>query len=196
MTKPKEKTWNMDENRKKQLVAGTVPAPKIKILEGGFVAPEVESVDEYDNWDDLVTGSFGVEDRTLGSTLLVQLVRASQDVRKGGPPDLANAAIAAIGEMRPQGPVEAQLTVQMVALHDQCMEMIEGAKVASSPERKGVYLNLAIKLSRAYANSVDSLRKYQQKGQHKMTVEHVHVHEGGQAIVGNVTNVTKGEDSK
>lgn len=186
----------MDEKRKKQLASGTLPAPKIKIVEGGFVAPEIESVDEYDNWDDLVTGSFGVEDPTLASRLLVQLVRASQDVRKGGPPDLANAAIAAIGEMRPQGPVEAQLTVQMVALHDQCMEMIEGAKVASSPERKGVYLNLAMKLSRAYRNSMDSLRKYQQKGQHKMIVEHVHVHEGGQAIVGNVTNVTKGEDSK
>jgi hypothetical protein len=47
-------------------------------------------------------------------------------------------------------------------------------------------LNQANKLSRTYATLLDALNRHRGKGQQKVTVEHVHVHEGGQAIVGNV----------
>jgi hypothetical protein len=33
---------------------------------------------------------------------------------------------------------------------------------------------------------LEALNRHRGKGQQKVTVEHVHVHEGGQAIVGNV----------
>jgi len=33
---------------------------------------------------------------------------------------------------------------------------------------------------------LEALNKHRGKGQQKVTVEHVHVHEGGQAVVGNV----------
>ena len=47
-------------------------------------------------------------------------------------------------------------------------------------------LNQANKLSRTYATLLEALNRHRGKGQQKVTVEHVHVHEGGQAIVGNV----------
>src|SRR5262245_51376722 len=47
-------------------------------------------------------------------------------------------------------------------------------------------LNQANKLSRTYATLVESLNRHRGKGQQKVTVEHVHVHDGGHAIVGNV----------
>ena len=37
-----------------------------------------------------------------------------------------------------------------------------------------------------YARQLETLNKHRGKGQQKVTVEHVHVAEGGQAIVGNV----------
>ena len=37
-----------------------------------------------------------------------------------------------------------------------------------------------------YADLMLALDKHRGKGQQRVTVEHVHVHEGGQAIVGNV----------
>ncbi|MBT4688816.1 MAG: hypothetical protein HOB72_12045, partial [Rhodospirillaceae bacterium] len=43
------------------------------------------------------------------------------------------------------------------------------------------------KLARTFTAQMEALNRYRGKGQQKMTVEHVHVHEGGQAIVGNVT---------
>ena len=47
-------------------------------------------------------------------------------------------------------------------------------------------LNQANKLSRTYTALLEALNRHRGKGQQKMTVEHVHVYEGGQAIVGNV----------
>ena len=57
-------------------------------------------------------------------------------------------------------------------------------------------LNQANKLSRTYATLLEALNRHRGKGQQKVTVEHVHVHNGGQAIVGNVGGgmQTKSED--
>jgi hypothetical protein len=43
-------------------------------------------------------------------------------------------------------------------------------------------------LSRTYAALLEALNRHRGKGQQKVTVEHVHVHPGGQAIVGAVTH--------
>jgi len=47
-------------------------------------------------------------------------------------------------------------------------------------------LNQANKLTRSFASLLDTLNRHRGKGQQKVTVEHVHVHSGGQAIVGAV----------
>jgi hypothetical protein len=47
-------------------------------------------------------------------------------------------------------------------------------------------LSQANKLSRTHATLLEALNRHRGKGQQKVTVEHVHVHNGGQAIVGNV----------
>jgi hypothetical protein len=43
---------------------------------------------------------------------------------------------------------------------------------------------------------VEALKRYRTGGQQKVTVEHVTVNEGGQAIVGNVTHKGGGGDEK
>jgi len=48
-------------------------------------------------------------------------------------------------------------------------------------------LNQASKLSRNFVATMDALDRHRGKGQQKITVEHVNVHAGGQAIVGNVS---------
>ena len=47
-------------------------------------------------------------------------------------------------------------------------------------------LSQANKLSRTYAVLLDALNRHRGKGQQKVTVEHVHVHAGGQAVVGSI----------
>jgi hypothetical protein len=43
---------------------------------------------------------------------------------------------------------------------------------------------------------LDALNKHRGKGQQKVTVEHVHVHAGGQAVVGTVERPGGGEQTK
>jgi hypothetical protein len=39
---------------------------------------------------------------------------------------------------------------------------------------------------RAFATQVEVLRRLRQGGQQVVRVEHVHIHDGGQAVIGNV----------
>jgi hypothetical protein len=57
-------------------------------------------------------------------------------------------------------------------------------------------LSQANKLSRSFAALLEALNRHRGKGQQKVTVEHVHVNKGGQAIVGNVTNAGGGSPAK
>ncbi len=52
------------------------------------------------------------------------------------------------------------------------------------------------KLSRTYAVLLDALNRHRGKGQQKVTVEHVHVHSGGQAVVGMVETPGGGSQPK
>lgn len=54
-------------------------------------------------------------------------------------------------------------------------------------------INRATKLNRTFLAQLEALNKYRGKGQQKKTVEHVHVNEGGQAVIG---NFEKGEGEK
>ena len=49
-------------------------------------------------------------------------------------------------------------------------------------------INRATKLMRTFVAQMEALTRYRGKGQQKVTVEHVHVNAGGQAIVGSVTH--------
>src|SRR5215470_17801491 len=57
-------------------------------------------------------------------------------------------------------------------------------------------LSQANKLGRTYAVLLDALNRHRGKGQQKVTVEHVHVHPGGQAVVGMVETPGGGDRSK
>lgn len=91
-------------------------------------------------------------------------------------------------DLKPDDPLEAMLGVQMIAAHRAAMNLYARAEraVASemSLEEWNHTLNHAGKLTRTYIMGMDALNKHRGKGQQKVTVEHVHVHQGGQAVVG------------
>ncbi len=51
----------------------------------------------------------------------------------------------------------------------------------------------AARLLRAYATQVEALRRLRNGGSQTLRVEHVHVHDGGQAVIGNVRSKAAGE---
>jgi hypothetical protein len=75
----------------------------------------------------------------------------------------------------------------MAAVHMAIMSFADRLSSASSPHQAEAAEKSLNKLARTFTTQMEALNRYRGKGQQKMTVEHVHVHEGGQAIVGNVT---------
>jgi hypothetical protein len=112
-------------------------------------------------------------------------------VRSRGQPlptqDQMNAAAAAVAGIEPQNEAEAMLAVQMVGTHSVAMDMLSRAKQAANPDQLERFGTLATKLLRTYTTQLEALAKVRRGGAQKVIVEHVHVHAGGQAIVGNVT---------
>jgi hypothetical protein len=89
------------------------------------------------------------------------------------------------------------IAAQLVACHNASMECYRRAALRDQTfEGKQENLNQANKLSRSYTVLLDALNRHRGKGAQKVTVEHVHVHEGGQAIVGNVESRGGGDRRK
>jgi hypothetical protein len=99
-----------------------------------------------------------------------------------------DAAITAMRGMKPRDELEGMLITQLIASHNAVMECYRRAMLAEQTfEAWRENLNQANKLSRTYAALTDALDRHRGKGQQRITVEHVNVHAGGQAIVGAVT---------
>ncbi len=84
--------------------------------------------------------------------------------------------------------LETMLAAQMVTTHSLQMKAATYAKHQTNAKFITPYVNMVTKLSNTFIQQTQLLMKLQGKGEQKVTVEHVNVHEGGQAIVGNVIN--------
>ena len=104
-----------------------------------------------------------------------------------------NGALAALHGIAPRDEAEALLAAQMVAVHSaamRCLRQLKGSENIPQQDSNG---SLAVKLLRTFTAQMEALQRYRGKGEQKMTVEHVHVHAGGQAIVGEVKAGSLGE---
>jgi hypothetical protein len=96
----------------------------------------------------------------------------------------------------PKDELEGMMAAQLLAAHNAAMECYRRAMISEQTlEGRNMNLNQANKLSRTYATLLEALNRHRGKGQQKMTVEHVHVHAGGQAVVGTVELPGRGNHS-
>lgn len=122
---------------------------------------------------------------------------ASKDYGPGSPDQLAfNAALAVIDGVRPKDEVEAMLAAHMAVTNITLLELVARTRGAIAGhlyqgdgiKRLDVLGNLTTKFMRTFAIQIEALARKRRKGEQTVTVKHVHVHAGGQAVVGNVTN--------
>jgi hypothetical protein len=96
-------------------------------------------------------------------------------------------AIELYEDLRPVDGLEGMLAIQMVGTHEAATECLRRAALQNQTfEGRDLALKHATKLMALYLKQVAALDKHRGKGQQKVTVEHVHVAAGGQAIVGNI----------
>ena len=106
------------------------------------------------------------------------------------------ATTAALIGIGPKDELEGMMAAQLIAAHNAAMECYRRAMIGEQTfEGRRENLAQANKLSRTYAALIEALNRHRGKGQQKMTIEHVTVHAGGQAVVGMVEG-TGGDRNK
>ncbi len=98
-----------------------------------------------------------------------------------------NGALAMIEAAAPKDEIEGALAVQMACTHSAAMAVLARLGGGGGSEGRVVALgSAAARLLRAYSTQVEVFRRLRHGGNQYVRVEHVHVNDGGQAVIGNV----------
>ncbi len=113
------------------------------------------------------------------------------------PEEAARGTLAMLEEIGPQNVTEAMLATQMIAANDLAMMFMYRASQKEQPsEIIDANISRATRLMRVFTEQLEAMQKLRGKtGQQRVTVEHVHVHQGGQAIVGSVSTKAPGGEA-
>ncbi len=158
--------------------AAKLPPPKFSTNDDGEVSLHV-----YD--ENQLCSVFGGTSEAFSNALADQCCNISgntQNCEKD-----KDTALAVVHEIAPQDGIEGLLAVQMASVHIAMMRHSRLMAGADTLPRLDVHERVFNKLARTFTTQMEALRKHRHGGQQKMTVEHVTVQDGGQAIVGNVT---------
>lgn len=160
---------------------------EVKKVEGGDITIDVPHND-WGGYEVVHRATFGTVSSEFANRMggqVGEVMRAPGEKMPGQ--EQINAGIAAIAGIAPENEAETMLAVQMLGTHSLAMDMLSKAKCATTPEHLERFGTLATKMLRTYTTQLEALAKIRRGGAQKVTVEHVHVYSGGQAIVGNVT---------
>ena len=159
----------------------TVVANKPSALEGNF---RHIGGSQSDHWNDTLAH------QTFGSLWLKNSDQSERDRQ-------LKAVVAALVGISPADELESMIAAQLIAAHNAAMECYRRAMIGEQTfDGRRENLSQANKLSRTYAVLLDALNRHRGKGQQKVTVEHVHVRSGGQAVVGMLGPPGGGDQSK
>ncbi len=164
----------------------TAPAPRMKVSEKRGVAHTMIDHPEPALGTVLLMDALGACDTDFLSGLLGQLVNAGS---KGQEADEAglNFMLSVVKGVEPKDQVETMLAAQMAAVHMATMTFARRLNHVETLPQQDSAERAFNKLARTFAAQVEALRRHRTGGEQKVTVEHVTVNEGGQAIVGNVS---------
>ena len=132
--------------------------------------------------------------KALAGRILAQL----QSLQIGEPvlENRLGLAVDVLAELRPTSALESLLAVQMFGTHQAAILFLRNAVAEDqSPEGRDAHLARSTKLMGLFLQQLEALQKLKGKAtQQKVTVEHLHIHEGGKAIVGAVSTCGQAEE--
>jgi hypothetical protein len=102
-----------------------------------------------------------------------------------------NFMLSVIKGIEPRDQVEAMLAAQMAAVHMASMRLTRELAHADTIPHQDSAERALNKLTRTFAMQMEALKRYRNGAEQKVTLQHVSVAEGGQAIVGNVTQAPR-----
>ncbi len=138
-------------------------------------------------WWKRLKKALGTRSSDFVSVSLLQLKSAAQTPGSGISETILNAALAMIEAAAPKDEIEAAHAVQMACTHMAVMAVLARFVGGGGTERRVAALSsAAARLLKAYATQVEVHRRLRHGGNQYVRVEHVHVNDGGQTVIGNV----------
>jgi len=96
-------------------------------------------------------------------------------------------ALALFEGQKPKDEVDAAIAMQMACAHGASMMLLARFGGGGGGDRRVQALaHATARLINAFSNAAETLRKRQNGSSQYMRIEHVHVGDGGQAVIGNV----------
>lgn len=100
--------------------------------------------------------------------------------------DISALALDTANAVGAVGSIEKMLAHQIAAAHHQAMTLLAQASVEPGSALQLQYSGLAAKWMAAMQNAVVTLKKLRASGEQRITIQHVNVSDGGQAVIGDV----------
>ena len=139
------------------------------------------------DWWERLKNALGTTSSAFVQSSLLQLQTAATLPFTGISEIAVNAALAYIEAVAPENEVIAALAVQMACTHTATMTVLARLGPGHGTERRVVAMaTAAARLLRASAEQVEVLRRLRRGPDQVIRIERVDVHDGGQAIVGEV----------
>ncbi len=167
---------------------GRLPPVRVKMCRTGAFVEKVYPPDgDSKNWWQRLNKALGTASSDFVNASLLQIQAAARSPFGTISETAMNAALAMIAGARPKDEIEGALTVQMACTHTAAMALLGKLDSGFGPERRiATYASAASRLLRAYVMQTEVLRRLRNGGQQFVYVHHVHVNDGGQAVIGNV----------
>ena len=160
---------------KKKLATKKAGAPKFRVNEDGRIEGELTSKRG-------TVSVFGTHNPDAVNILLTQVLGTAPSLDT----ERLNGITSLLASIAPQNGLEGMLAVQMVAAHNLAMSMA-GRAMLPDQTVEGVNDNITRvnKLMKVFVSQTEALAKL--RGNTKtVTIKHVNVNAGGQAIIGDV----------
>jgi hypothetical protein len=165
-----------------------VPPVRVKLWRAdAFVAQTHPPDGDSKNWWQRLNKALGTSSSDFVNASLLQLQAAARSPFGTISETHINAALAMIEAAAPKDEIEGALAVQMACTHTAAMAILAKLDSGFGTERRiAVFGSAAARLMKAYAMQMEVLRRLRHGGHQFVRVEHVHVNDGGQAVIANV----------
>lgn len=92
-----------------------------------------------------------------------------------------------IKDLKPKDPVESMLILQIFSCHKMSMAATYRSQNLDIPfHQRDIYTKQSVKLFKIFISQMEALKRYRNKGVHKIIVEKVNIKDGGKAVIGDV----------
>lgn len=157
--------------------------PHITMVDGRL-APVLEDGNKT-LWFHNLSETLGIKDVNFAAHFIDDAIRACFPSTPGTP-EVVDSILGAIAAFCPRDGVEAMLAAQAVVVNHHAMKLFKGAGTGSFTGVAENRIVLAEKLLKVFLLLTQRIDAHRNQSNLRPQVGEVHVHEGGQAIVGDV----------